>query len=47
MKVKALIEILQKLDQDKSIYIIDNEIGFPYDPQENIEYDDEVKGYVL
>lgn len=47
MKVKELIEILSKLDQEKEIYIIDNEIGNPYDPQKDIFFDKEYNGYVL
>jgi hypothetical protein len=47
VKVKELIEILSKLNQDENIYIIDKESGFPYDPGENIVYDKEYNGYTL
>ena len=47
MKVKELIKILLKLDQEKNIYLIDNEIGFAYDLKESIEFDKENNGYTL
>lgn len=47
MKVKELIDKLEKLDQEKDIYIMDNETVSAYDPKESIEFDKENNGYIL